>query len=100
MIKIAHVALAASMLTASVGSASAQDYRREMDRRAPPQHAHWEGRPYAPPAYGYAPPPAYGYGYGYAEPVRESDGPDVGALAFGLIAGGMIAAILTHSQSQ
>ena len=118
MIKIAHVVLAAAVLMASVGSASAQDYRRHEGegRQAPQyaaprgpqgewrhgeeQHARWEGRPYSPPAYGYAAPPAYGYGYGYGEPVRESEGPDVGALAFGLIAGGMIAAILSHSAQQ
>ena len=118
MFKIAHVALAASVLMASIGSASAQDYRHnEMNGRGGPQyaaphhesgesrhgeeqHARWEGRPYSPPAYGYASPPAYGYGYGYGEPMRENEGPDVGALAFGLIAGGMIAAILTHAQSQ
>jgi hypothetical protein len=99
MIKIAHMAIAAAMLAASAGAASAQDYRGHdsdgMRREAAP-HARWEGHPYAPAAYGYAAPSGH-YGYG---PEREGDGPNVGAIVFGAIAGGMIAAMLANGQAQ
>jgi hypothetical protein len=79
-------ALAATLLLSTAAPAFAQPY--------PPPRGEYRHEAYRDPAPRYA--ERHQGGYGYAREERD-DGADVGAIIFGAIAGGLLAAVLSQA---